>query len=58
MEFLVGDKVKWVVGIVESKGVFLEENEDGTSTVITHFIGGQIANREVKVKSDLLKANW
>lgn len=53
--FKIGQKVKWTVGIVESKGVFLEEVENGKSTVITHFIGGQIANREIQVESSLLE---
>lgn len=55
----IGDKIVWTVGKVESKGVFIENNEDETSTVITHFIGGQIASREVRVNSTLLnKKNW
>ena len=51
----IGDKVVWTVGKVESKGVFLESYEDGYSLVITHFVGGQIGNREVRVMTALLK---
>jgi len=55
----IGDKVIWKVGKVESKGVFIENKEDETSTVITHFIGGMIANREIVVDTRLLnKVNW
>ena len=57
-EFLIGDKVSWKVGRVESKGVFLEDDGKKAS-VVTHFIGGQIANREVEVEIELLnKTSW
>ena len=55
MEFLIGEKVTWKVGKIISKGCFLEDNENGTCSVITHFIGGQPANRQIDVNKELLK---
>lgn len=56
--FEIGDKISWTVGRVISKGVYLEDDGE-FATVVTHFIGGQIAHREVKVELNLLnKTNW
>ena len=54
-----GDKIIWTVGKVENKGVFLVENDNEVSEVISHYIGGQPAIRQVKVLTKLLiKKEW
>lgn len=55
IDFQVGDKVTWKVGKVVSRGCFLEHNENGNCTVITHLVAGRVDNREVEVVKDLLK---
>ena len=51
----IGDKVTWISGVVESKGVFLEDNGDGTSNIVIHFIGGQPTHKELAVNNNLIK---
>lgn len=50
---LIGQKVKWTVGIVESQGVVLEDKGEFTD-VITHFIGGIRSNVKIEVLTELL----
>lgn len=57
IDFQVGDMVTWTVGRIVSVGCFLEDKGNGMCSVITHFVAGQISNREVAVDKKLLKLN-
>lgn len=59
IDFQIGERVFFKTGKIETKAVFLEDNKDGTCSVIAHFIGGQVANgRELRVLKNKLKLHW
>ena len=57
LDFQIGEKVKWKTGNVTNKGCFLEDNGDGTASIIVHHIGNQPSGIEINVDKKLLKLN-
>ena len=53
----IGDKVKWMTGIVETTGVFIEEVNEIESMIFLHTIGGQTVHKDLVVKTELLIRN-
>lgn len=58
MDFIIGDKVKWTIGNVETKGVFLEYTENDNAKVITHYIAGRVDNREIELECPEILEAW
>ena len=50
----IGDKVKWMTGIVETVGVFIEEVNETESVIFLHTIGGQAVHKDLVVKTEIL----
>lgn len=52
-----GDKVRWTMGRIESKGVVHSDNGEDVD-VLTHYIGGIRDHRNIKVDKKLLELDY
>tara|TARA_R110002020_G_scaffold392352_4_gene602630 strand:+ start:897 stop:1085 length:189 start_codon:yes stop_codon:yes gene_type:complete len=55
LDFQIGEKVVWTVGKIKTTGCFLEDNNDGTCDVVTHYVNGRLSNRIITVQKSILK---
>lgn len=58
MKLIVGNKVKWTIGSVETKGVFLEYTENDEAKIITHYIADRVDNREITLECPEILEPW